>query len=209
MLETWGGRALVLLVFTLAVSACATVTIDEEGRGELSGRVLVEWYEEDRFIYRATGNPITFKPSFFKDGDGAIVPQDMFTDGGSVPRVFWSVPGLSPWALGPAYIIHDWLFAVRRCGFDAPPAVRAIDFRQSAQVLAEVATALVEAGLIRNDRRDEIVWAVSTRYARELWERPPQAGECQTPPAREALSARARGQSRIVADFIIPPPRRR
>src|SRR5262249_41845045 len=56
--------------------------------------------------------PLSFRPSFMTT---PIVPEDMFTTGGSVPRVFCSIPGLSPWGLGPAYIIHDWLFFVHRC----------------------------------------------------------------------------------------------
>jgi hypothetical protein len=48
----------------------------------------------------------------------AIVPETMYTDGGSVPQILWGIPGLSPWALGPAYIIHDWIFlvhSIERC----------------------------------------------------------------------------------------------
>src|SRR6266851_6434044 len=74
---------------------------------------------------------------------GEIVPGLMYTDGGSIPRVFWSVPGLSPWAFGPAYIVHDWLFVVHRCHWPAPPEVQAITFEQSAQILAEVGKSLV------------------------------------------------------------------
>ena len=73
------------------------------------------------------------------------------------------IPGLSPWALGPAYIIHDWIFLVHRCNLPAPPEVKAITFPQSAQILAEVGKALVDANLISDDRLEEIVWAVRTK----------------------------------------------
>jgi hypothetical protein len=88
-------------------AGCATIPIGQIGEGRLSGTVLVQWVGEDEFIYRKTSNPLTYEPSFteFK-----IVPESIYTDGGSIPRIFWGIPGLSPWGLGPAYIIHDWLF---------------------------------------------------------------------------------------------------
>jgi hypothetical protein len=141
----------------------------------------------------------------------AIVPQDMYTDGGSVPRVLWGIPGLSPWALGPAYIIHDWIFEVHRCGRPAPAEVAAITFEQSALILAEIGKALIDHGLIEDDRLDEIVWAVSTRFARDLWDRPGDAKSCKPPP-RRLLADRslftARAAPRRVLDFVIPPRRR-
>jgi hypothetical protein len=148
------------------------------------------------------------RPSFFKGKDN-IVPETMYTDGGSVPQILWGIPGLSPWALGPAYIIHDWIFLVHRCDLPAPPEVKAITFDQSAQILAEVGKSLVEAGLIKDNKLEEIVWAVRTRYALSLWERPPTQKECETPVVstseRKRLGLR---QSRTVVDFVIPAPRR-
>ena len=124
---------------------------------------------------------------------------------GSVPQVFWGIPGLSPWGLGPAYIIHDWLFEVRRCGRNAPPEVKAITFEQSALILAEVGQELIRAGLIRDDMLDAIVWGVRTRYARALWDRPGSPEECKSP----ALMKRAAFSGRTVAKYTIPPRGRR
>jgi hypothetical protein len=83
----------------------------------------------------------------------------MYTDGGSVPRVFWNIPGLSPWSFGPAYVVHDYIFAVHRCGWD-DPVVSQIKFEESAEILAEVGKFLIEAGLIKDDALSAIVWAV-------------------------------------------------
>ena len=121
---------------------------------------------------------MSFKPSFMNT---AIVPETMYTDGGSIPQIFWSIPGLSPWGFGPAYIIHDWIFLVHRCQRPAPPEVQAITFEQSAQILAEVGKSLVEAGLIKDNRLEEIVWAIRTKYARDIWDRPATADECAIP----------------------------
>jgi hypothetical protein len=165
--------------------------------GELKGRVLVEWVGEDRFVYRASpGPPLSFRPSFMRT---AIVPDDMYTDGGSIPRLFWNIPGLSPWGLGPAYIIHDWLFEVHRCNRPAPPEVRAVTFQQSALILAQVGKALIGAGLIQHNMLDAIVWAVRTGYVQDAWDRPGSAADCKMP------LARARG--RTVVDYLIPSRR--
>ena len=138
-----------------------------------------------------------------------IVAETMYTDGGTIPRIFWSIPGLSPWGLGPAYVIHDYLFLVHRCHRPAPPEVTAITFPQSAQILAEVGKALVDAGLIDHNKLEEIVWAIRTKYAQDIWDSTPTPDECAMPVV--SLPARARlglPPARTVVDFVIPPPKR-
>lgn len=193
--------AAVLLVLTLA--GCGTWISDEIKDGELRGRVLIEWDSQDGFIYRKRRGtiPLSFRPSFFKERY-PIEPEEMYTTGGSVPQVFWGIPGLSPWALGPAYIIHDWIFEVHRCNRPAPPEVRAITFDQSAMILAEVGKELIATGLVKDDMLGAIVWAVRTNYAQGLWNTPGRPDECVRP--RSVRSANAQ----IVADFVIPPKRR-
>ena len=100
-------RLLVLgLLFTMTLAGCASwITY---GDGDLKGHVVVVWNRQDKFIYVPDNNDLfSFQPSFMKATNTRIVPGLMYTDGGSIPRVFWSVPGLSPWAFGPAYIVHD------------------------------------------------------------------------------------------------------
>lgn len=202
------GRRLLALgaLFATTLAGCASwITY---GNGALSGRVLVEWVAEDAFIYRPDPDPkkrLSFTPSFMTT---AIVPDLMYTDGGSIPRIFWSIPGLSPWGLGPAYIIHDWIFLVHRCGRDAPPEVKAINFDQSAQILAEVGKSLVDAGLIQHNKLEEIVWAIQTKYARDIWERPATPEECAIPPTAKERARLRLAPAKKVVDFFIPPPRR-
>jgi len=95
-----GRRLLVLgLLFATTLGGCASWLT--YGDGELRGHVVVVWRRQDKFIYVPDNNDLfSFKPSFMTK---RIVPGLMYTDGGSIPRVFWSVPGLSPWAFGPAY----------------------------------------------------------------------------------------------------------
>jgi hypothetical protein len=198
------GLLALAIVFAASLVGCASWTT--YGDGILKGRTVVQWDREDKFIYLKTSNPLSFKPSFLNT---PIVPETMYTDGGTIPRIFWSIPGLSPWGLGPAYVIHDWLFEVHRCHRPAPPEVAAITFEQSAQVLAEVGKSLVEAGLVQNNKLEEIVWAIRTKYARDIWDSAPTADECAIP----VVSARERARlglapARTVVDFVIPPPRR-
>ena len=183
------------------MASCTTIPRDQIGEATLTGRVVVEWDREDKFIYRKQrDNPFTYKPAFVKGLE--IVPEDMYTDGGSVPRIFWSIPGLSPWGLGPAYIIHDWLFQAHRCRYPVPEAD--FSFKQSALALAEVGKALIASGLIDHDLLDEVIWGVSTRYAQNLWDSRKSPEECKPPPSRRSFAARG---SAIVTDFEIPPQR--
>jgi hypothetical protein len=190
----------------IAVTLAGCVGWINYGDGILTGRVVVQWTREDKFIYLKTPNPLSFKPSFLNT---PIVPETMYTDGGSIPRIFWSIPGLSPWGLGPAYVIHDWLFEVHRCHRPAPPEVAAITFEQSAQVLAEIGKSLVEAGLVDHNKLDAIIWAIQTKYARNIWDSPPSPGECAIPVV--AAKERARlglAPTQTVVDFVIPVRRR-
>jgi hypothetical protein len=201
------GRRLLVLgpLFATTLAGCASwITY---GDGVLKGHVVVEWRREDNFVYRPDPNNLfSFKPSFMTT---AIVPETMYTDGGSIPRIFWSVPGLSPWGFGPAYIIHDWLFEVHRCHRPAPPEVAAITFEQSAQILAEVGKSLIDAGLIDNNKLEEIVWAIQTKYARDVWDRPATPEECVRPVTARERALRGLPPAKKVVDFVIPPPRRR
>jgi hypothetical protein len=44
--------------------------------------------------------------SFQRPNNGAVIaPRHMFTDGGSVPWLAQSLPNLSSWGYGPAYLI--------------------------------------------------------------------------------------------------------
>lgn len=184
------------LAMTL-LSGCGTWIHDNIPDGDLGGTVSVDWTEEDRFIYRPRNNDgLWFKPSFMSS---RITPTEMYTDGGSVPRVFWNIPGLSPWALGPAYVIHDYIFLVHRCRLPDPEVAK-LSFEDSALVLAEVGKSLIAHKLVKHDALDAIVWAVRTQYARDLWDKPGTVEDCKPPPR-----AFARGAIRRVMEFKIPP----
>ena len=144
-----------------------------------------------------------------------IRPDDIYTDGGSVPRVFWSVRGLSPWGMGPAYVIHDWIYHLHRCG--TPEQRARIGFRQSARILEEVAIELQKAGMLKESASyiGAIRWAVSGPIAFSVWNRPATAQDCAPPPkAAEAATLRRKSRSgapaaapaagRTIMDLTIP-----
>ena len=202
------GQHLLVLgsLFATTLAGCASwITY---GNGDLRGRVIIEWTSEDAFIYRPDPNPLkrlSFQPSFLNT---PIIPDLMYTDGGSIPRIFWSIPGLSPWGLGPAYIVHDWLFLVHRCHRTAPPEVAAITFEQSAQILAEVGKQLIDHQLVQNNKLEEIVWAIQTKYARDIWDSPPGPKECDIPATANERARLRLAPAKKVVDFVIPPLRR-
>lgn len=185
-------------------ASCLHVEVGETY--SLKGRTVIEWVREDGFIYRKKlGEPLTFQASFMKE---PIIPEDMYTDGGSVPRMFWSIPGLSPWGLGPAYIIHDWIFKVHLCPWtNKPEAVAALTFEESAKALAEVAAALVDAGLIDNDLRGAVVAAVNSPIARRIWDGGGEDEDCRTPPTDAAFKTLGVEDLPVVYDLAIPPVR--
>jgi hypothetical protein len=199
-----GARASAGLVTALLVGCSTWITPGDPDLTKLDGHVVVKWIgsdsREDRYIYQKQGkNPLRFRASFMTTD---IVPETMYTTGGSIPRVFWSIPGLSPWGLAPAYIIHEWIIEVHRCRRFGYPEVATITFEQSAQILAEVGQELIDVGLIKTDKLDEIVWGVRTWYARRLWDQPGTENECKEPGARAMAAAKP------FVDFKIPRGRR-
>lgn len=201
----YAARAITLLT-TLLLPACGVWIHDDIPEGDLKGIVTVEWDKQDNFIYRPDPSPmrrLSFQPHAWIGTDKRITPTLMYTDGGSIPRFFWNVAGLSPWGFGPAYVIHDYIFAVHRCGWP-DPVVSQITFEESGEILAEVGEALIAANLIKDDALNAIVWGVRTRYARNLWDTPGDPiKDCSIPKLVKGL------QTVQVVHFEIPSVRKR
>jgi hypothetical protein len=138
--------------------------------------LLLQWNSEDGFIYIPDPNdPLIYS----RPGKPAIPLERMFTDGGSIPRVFWSVPGFSPWAYGPAYILHDWLYNAHRC-CHLPPPPAGYDEAGANEVLYDAIGILVQQGKAdgHGEARNLIKWAVDT-YGAAAWN-----GACTPTPLR-------------------------
>ena len=97
------SRLLALLV-PILLSGCATYHYNHTPPGQLSGKLIVEWYKPNLFRYIPdSSDPLTFVRS---NGD-IVKPKEMYTDGGSIPRAFWVFKNYSPWGYGPAFVAHD------------------------------------------------------------------------------------------------------
>lgn len=185
-------QCLVFVIFPL-LAACSSKIYDDSVAGTFEGSLLVMWVEgkadgdgDGEFVYvpdiTAKGNALVFNRAPQVDGRvvhaTSISPDWMYTDGGSIPRIFQPVKGLNPWGYAPAYMVHDWLFVAHRCvtDGDASPKEREmaeVTFRESYEVMAEMLKTLEESGRISESdvQPRAISWAVSTGISENLWKK--------------------------------------
>lgn len=191
-------RFLVGVLVILGLMGCAEVDFDGTQPGEFQGAVSVYWVEQNtggsgsggRFVYV----PVPGFELRFVRPKGAvpavIEPGVMYTDGGSIPRVAQIFNGFSPWSYGPVYIVHDWLFAARRCVEDpsATPEqlkTRDMSFQQTVDIFVETLKTLErDRRIVRQDFSQETVAnVIAGPISRNLWAQTDACG-------RNALSER-------------------
>ncbi len=108
--------------------------------GRFSGRLSITWNGMDSFIFIPTADmPFTYTSSAGR----VIAPKVMETDGGSIPRILRGLKKYSSWGYAPAFIIHDWLFAAKKCKY--PPDTD-WSFPEAAEIMAEAMKTLMEVG---------------------------------------------------------------
>lgn len=151
-----------VICFAFIISGCATGMPDTTPEGTLRGTLLIKWTKEDNFYYV----PDPADPLTYTNGALTVRPGPMPTDGGSIPRIFWSVKGFSPWSYGPAYILHDWLFFQHQCN----PIASRTSFSQANGVLYDSIKILVKSGKAdANGKAAELIkWAVDN-YGLKAW----------------------------------------
>jgi hypothetical protein len=141
--------------------------VDSLPAGNFFGSFSLEWCGPNRFRYMPGAVPFGFR----RANGVLIVPEAMETDGGSIPRPLWSLPGLSPWDFGPAYLIHDWEFTARRAGLEGQ------SFEECSLTLAEGIVTLMKRGYHGHTAPFDrihvhtIYTAVSGSIGRRLWNR--------------------------------------
>ncbi|WP_319408742.1 DUF1353 domain-containing protein [uncultured Desulfosarcina sp.] len=166
--------AAVLLTVSLFLFSCSHKTYQDTAVGKFEGVVEVRWLEPDRFLFVPNkNNPLRFITA---NATHVIKPNAMYTDGGSIPRIFWSIPGYSPWGLAPAYIIHDWIFVTHHCGI---AGYENISFADSSRLMGESIKTLMEENMVPKDEAlfFNVVAAVKTPIAERIWDN----GECDLP----------------------------
>ena len=169
-------RSVALLVVSsfLLFSCSVQRSYEKTGVGRFEGVLEVRWLEPDRFLFVPNKNdPLSFTTA---DSTREIKPGAMYTDGGSIPRIFWSVPGYSPWGIAPAYIIHDWLFMAHHCETDG---YEDITFSDSYRLMGESIKTLMETDRVPKNESlfFNVVAAVKTPIAKGLWD----TGDCNLP----------------------------
>ncbi len=160
------------------LASCAPVFYSKTPTGKFEGKLFVEWIAPNQFVYR----PDAKTPLSYTTAAGRkIVPELMYTDGGSIPRLFWSAPGFGPWDFAPGYIVHDWLFHQHHCQLGD---WQTVNFSMSAAILAEALKTQMEKA---ESQDPTIVYAVHeavrSPVARALWDK----GECSKPAAAPPL----------------------
>ena len=181
---------LIGIAMVLAITACATIpTAIPTPKGVLAGKTVLYWDEEDGFIYVPDqADPLRYS----RAGMPSVQPGILRTDGGSIPRIFWSVKGLSPWAYGPAYVLHDFLFNEHRCGrLPAPPT--GYSFEGANDVLYD-AIAILVAQRKADGGALPLIKAGVDNFGRQAWEKDP----CIATPPRPFSTARRRNAIKIV-----------
>ena len=132
--------------------------------GRFHGSPRLEWVGPDKFRFV----PQRTDPFMFERHTGELIkPGEMITDGGSIPSMFHTIPGFTPWGYGPAYLIHDWEFEAQRRGMGKK------SFEDVNLTLAEGIKTLMEAGKVpRNIPALYAIWtAVSSMVGRAIWDR--------------------------------------
>lgn len=133
--------------------------------GQFLGGLTVGYLGEGRYSYL----PDPVNPFRFVRADGTVVePGPLTTDGASVPRILWSVPGLSAVDYLPAAVLHDWLFARHRAGAED------WTFEEANLVLAEgiftMMTAPAEPYRAVEDWRVVVAYhAAVSRFGKAAW----------------------------------------
>jgi hypothetical protein len=167
-----------LVVAALLVPSCDDLRsgffYDRTDTGTLKGRLIVEWVDQDKFIFQPDPkDPLTFTR---KDKD-VLQPGMMYTDGGSVPAPLRALKSYSPWGYAPAFIIHDWLFTMKHCkiaGFEK------YDLDKAATIMAEVMKTVMENPKYGGPNKlvhYSMYEGVRSPIAQKYWE----TGTCDTP----------------------------
>jgi hypothetical protein len=164
----------VVLISSFLLAGCDRA-YEKTGVGKFEGVLEVRWLEPDKFLFVPNEkNPLRYTTA---DATWQIKPKPMYTDGGSIPRIFWSVPGYSPWGVAPAYIIHDWLFVAHHCN---STGYENVSFSDTSRIMGESIKTLMETNIVPKDETlfFAVVAAVKTPIAESLWKN----GECDLPP---------------------------
>lgn len=171
------GMALKGLILVLAcglLAGCSDVNYQRTKPGELKGKLILEWIDQDKFRFISDG---TSPLRFVRANSQEIIPGPMYTDGGSIPAPLRAIKSFSPWGYAPAFIIHDWLFVMKQCRL---PGYEDWDHLKAAEVFSEVMKTVMENPKFGGPKpliHYSMYEAVRSDVAKQYWEQ----GKCETP----------------------------
>ncbi|MEO0794270.1 MAG: hypothetical protein AAFX93_03855 [Verrucomicrobiota bacterium] len=147
--------------------------VEQLNLGEFTGRFGLRWIGPNDFMYHPdAADPLTFHR---KDAAGNVIESvtlgAMTTDGASIPRLIWPIPGFSPWDYGPAHLLHDWEFEAHHRGLNNK------SFEDVNLTFAEAMWTLMTNGYLDSEKPKADPEAVYTIYAfvnsafgRNIWD---------------------------------------
>ena len=163
------------VALTLMLGGCSDITWQRTSPGQLKGKLVIEWISQDEFLFLPDpSQPLSFK----RANSEVIVPEAMYTDGGTIPVALRAVKSYSPWGYAPAFIIHDWLFTMKQCKL---PGHEKLTLEESATVLAEVLKTVMENPKYGGPNKlvhYSMYEAVRSNVAKDYWDN----GKCATLP---------------------------
>jgi hypothetical protein len=197
-------RLLIAAIAACFLSACQVAHYSAVKEGKFYGKLNVRWIGEDNFIFYQNRE----QPFYFERHDGTkIVPNSIYTDGGSIPGFVRGLPGLSPWGVAPSFIIHDWLFEAHKRKL---PGYEAYTLQDTAQIMSECTKTLMKsrpkkktegAGDVSEASVKKRKFAMYAMYvavkswvARGIWDKPPGTLPPEEEPSAEIKADVARNQ---------------
>jgi hypothetical protein len=102
------------LILLCGICSCAPQRFYNEVKpGRIVNSPIVKWSGPDSFeLVQRRDAPF----EFHRFNGEVIRPNQIKTDGGSIPPQFWDIRGMTPWTYAPGYLIHDWLYEANRRG---------------------------------------------------------------------------------------------
>ncbi|MEO8530161.1 MAG: hypothetical protein ABI459_02980 [Deltaproteobacteria bacterium] len=217
-------KHLITMLFLTVLSACGSVDYPNRPAGQFQGQVFLMWVDDGgpdgQGVFLFIPNP--HDPFRFTRAAAGqfqtIEPAMIYTDGGSVPKLAQAFRGFSPWGYGPAYILHDWLFAARKCSNAGQSdlgltGIETMPFQTSADILAEaIKTLIAERRVSPDDVAPHLISAaVAGPASNAIWTRDVT---CSAVTPEDQIAAEAaipgasqrtlRGTSRMTEDGEVP-----
>lgn len=156
------------LVDTEALRFGSISVFDDYGIGKFSNldRINLRWCAPDWFEY-IPNEDAHFH--FTKSNGEQVFPERMFTDGGSIPRLFTLAKILSPWGYLPAFLLHDWQFDLHHSGASAE------SFESVRDTMMEALKTLMVTGTCPRSELDfNVIYAgINSTFARDVWNSAP------------------------------------